>query len=40
MTYSSVGLEARKLGIEACVVDIPGKVDESPLRDKQVRAGF
>ena len=39
VTYSSVGIEARKLGIEACVVDIPGKVDESPLRDEGVSTG-
>jgi len=35
VTYSSVGLEAAELGIEVVVVDIPGKVSQSPLHDVQ-----
>jgi len=35
-TYSSVAIEARLLGIEVEVVEIPGRVNESPLLD----AGF
>ena len=33
VTYSSIGVEARALGIEVEVLDIPGKVNESALAD-------
>ena len=33
VTYSSVGLEARKLGLKVTVLDIPGQINSSPLRD-------
>ncbi len=33
VTYGSVGLEARYLGLEATVVNIPGRVNTSPLLD-------
>lgn len=35
VTYSSVGLEARKLGINIVLVDIPGIVSQSPLHDEE-----
>jgi hypothetical protein len=33
VTYGSVGLEARQLGLEVTVVSIPGRVNTSPLLD-------
>ena len=33
VTYSSVGMEANKLGIEVELVNIPGVINESPLLD-------
>ncbi len=35
VTYSSVGVEAKILGLEVTIVDIPGKLNESPLLDSQ-----
>ena len=32
--YSSVGPEARALGLDVRIVEIPGKISESPLSDK------
>jgi hypothetical protein len=40
VTYSSVGIEAAMLGIETVVVDIPGKINESPLLDGDWLASF
>ena len=37
VTYSSVGLEAKSLGIEVNVVNVPGRVNASPLLDYQYR---
>lgn len=34
VTYSSVGIEAKILGLEVTIVDIPGKLNESPLLDR------
>ncbi len=34
VTYSSVGPEAVKLGLRTVVIDIPGKINESPLLDE------
>ena len=33
VTYSSVGLEAKALGIRVHIVDVPGHVNTSPLID-------
>jgi len=33
VTYSSVGVEAKWLGLDVTIVDIPGKLNESPLLD-------
>ena len=33
VTYSSVGMEADYLDIPVRVIDVPGKVSESPLKD-------
>jgi hypothetical protein len=33
VTYSSVGLEARKLGLKVTVISIPGRINPSPLLD-------
>ena len=33
VTYSSVGLEARQLGLKVTVISIPGRVNASPLLD-------
>ncbi len=33
VTYSSVGLEARQLGLKVTVISIPGRVNTSPLLD-------
>jgi hypothetical protein len=33
VTYSSVGLEARQLGIKVTVINVPGRVNASPLLD-------
>lgn len=35
VTYSSVGIEAKILGLEVTIVDIPGKLNESPLLDRR-----
>ena len=34
VTYSSVGLEARRLGLKVVVINVPGRVNTSPLLDK------
>jgi hypothetical protein len=34
VTYSSVGIEAKKLGLPITIVNIPGKINTSPLLDK------
>ncbi len=34
-TYSSVGIEANFLGIDVEIIEIPGKINESPLIDKE-----
>ena len=34
VTYSSVGMEAKKIGLEVTIVDIPGKLNETPLLDR------
>ena len=39
VTYSSVGLEARVLGITVTVIDIPGEINQSPLLDGIKRIG-
>ena len=33
VTYSSVGIEARRLGLDITVIDVPGRVNTSPLMD-------
>ena len=33
VTYSSVGLEARQLGLKVTVINVPGRVNASPLLD-------
>ena len=33
VTYSSVGLEAKQLGLKVTVVNVPGRVNASPLLD-------
>jgi len=35
VTYSSVGVEASWLGLDVTIVDIPGKLNESPLLDRR-----
>ena len=42
VTYSSVGLEARALGITVKVIDIPGVINQSPLLDgiKQIGSPY
>ena len=34
VTYSSVGVEANWLGLDVTIVEIPGKLNESPLLDR------
>jgi hypothetical protein len=34
VTYSSVGIEANRLGLDVIVIDVPGKVNTSPLLDE------
>ena len=34
VTYSSVGMEAKTIGLEVTIVDIPGKLNETPLLDR------
>lgn len=34
VTYSSVGLEAQRLGLKVVVINVPGRVNTSPLLDK------
>ena len=34
VTYSSVGVEARRIGITVKIVDIPGRINQSPLLDE------
>ena len=33
VTYSSVGIEAKRLGLEVIVICVPGRVNTSPLLD-------
>jgi hypothetical protein len=37
VSYSSLGPEAMKLGIPVSLVDVPGQINESPLKDLSVR---
>jgi len=34
VTYSSVGLEAQRLGLKVVVINVPGRINTSPLLDK------
>jgi len=34
VTYSSLAIEAAILGIDVKIVDLPGKINETPLYDK------
>jgi len=36
VTYSSIGAEAKAIGIDAEVVNIPGRINESPLLDRKL----
>ena len=33
VTHSSVGIEARRLGLKVIVIDVPGRINPSPLLD-------
>ncbi len=33
VTYSSVGIEAKRLGLDVIVIDVPGRINTSPLLD-------
>ena len=38
VTYSSAGIEAKKIGLRVIVISVPGKINTSPLLDRKTKS--